>query len=271
LSHISFTKTQLLLLIQGHKKLPQHHKGCGYRRGEANPAKVPPNNGDRMQTQPQNMPRQRASPMRTSEEDVSQTDIEPEDTQTRQHKRVASVYDAAASRVGFNGFLSQNQIQAGVTALKPEEVLLRRVDAPSRVSKDYYNADELLKPHQRLPDVEVVKAVHQYASDYYSTHVSGGINHDYRSLDETALLAFAILMEEMTAESLGENGDMVLVEPEGLEDCLPESAMTKHQVKGRVKPQLTPDPASSEEGSSSANDISGDDRKTKRRRHAYAD
>lgn len=209
---------------------------------------------------------------RNSEVDLSQTSIELEDGLLHGNKRVASVYDAVAGRIGFNGFLSRSQLEAGFTALKPEEVLLRRVDAPYGVTGEFYNADESLKPIQRLPDAEVAKSVHQYAADYYSAHVHGEVNHNHKSLDETALLALAILMEEATAESLGENGDMVLVEPEGLEDGLPESAMTKHQVRGRVKPPSTPDPASSEEvTSSSADNISGDSRKTKRRRRRYVD
>jgi hypothetical protein len=217
------------------------------------------------------MPGQGNSSNRTGEEDLSQTDIEPEDSLFPGNKRTASVYDAVAGRVGFNGFLSRSQLEAGITALKAEEVLLRRVDAPYGVTREYYNADESLKPIQRLPDTEMAKTVHQYAADYYSAHVHGELNHNYKSLDETALLAFAILMEEATVESLGEDGDMVLVEPEGLEDDLPESAMTKHQVRGRVKPPPTLDSASSEETISGADNISGDDRKTKRRRRKYAD
>lgn len=217
-----------------------------------------------------NMPGRRASSDRTSEENLSQTDMELEDSHPRRYKRIASVYDAVAGRVGFNGFLSRSQLEIGATALKPEEVMLRRVGAPSGVKDEYYNGDALLKPDQRLPDAEVVKAVHQYASDYYAAHADR-VNHNYRSFDETAMLALAMLMEEATVGSLGENGDMVLIEPEGLEDGLPESAMAKHQVRGRVKPPPTPDPPSSEEaGTSSEDDVLGDDRQTKRRRHTYA-
>ena len=59
--------------------------------------------------------------------------------------------------------------------------------------------------------------------------------HDFRSLDETALLAMGILLEEAVREMLGETGDMALVEPEGLEQGLPESKITKHQIEGRVE------------------------------------
>ena len=219
---------------------------------------------------PIDMPERKASSTRTSEEDLSQTDLDVTDNDKRRHKRIASVYDAVAGRIGFNNFLSARQLEAGVTALKPEEVLLRRVDAPSGVTRQYYNADESLKPDCILPDAEVVTALHKYAADYYSAHAHGEPNHNYRSLDETALMAFGILLEEAAAEALGETADMVLVEPEGLDDGLPESAMENHQVKGRVKPPPTPDPVSSGGGSSSDDHTSGEERKAKRQRRKYA-
>jgi hypothetical protein len=207
----------------------------------------------------------------TSEEELSQTDADIYKTSARKRKRVATVYDAVAGRIGFNGFLSQSQLETGVTTLAPEEVLLRRVDAPAEVTREYYNANERLQQTQPLPDTEISKAVHAYAADFYSTNALGTVNHNYRSLDESALLAFAILLEEASAEALGENGDMVLVMPEGLEDGQPETAMTKHQVRGKVKSPPTPEPASSEVVSSSDEQMSDDDRKTKKRRHRYGE
>jgi hypothetical protein len=214
------------------------------------------------------MPARTPSPA-TSEEELPQTDADTEKNSAHRSKRVASVYDAVAGRVGFNGFLSQSQLETGVTTLTPEEVLLRRVDAPAEVSREYYNANERLQQTQPLPDTEISKAVHAYAADFYSANARGMVNHNYRSLDETALLAFAILLEEASAEALGENGDMVLVEPEGLEDGHPETAVTKFHVRGKVKSPPTPEPVSSEEVSSSDEQMSDDDRKTKKRRYRY--
>lgn len=211
------------------------------------------------------------SPVTGTSKHLSSTDAEAEQDPTHRRKRVASVYDAVAGRVGFNGFLSQSQLETVVTALTPEEVLLRRVDAPVEVTREYYNADERLKQGQRIPDTEILKVVHAYAADFYSANARGAVNHNYRSLDETALMAFAILLEEASAEALGESGDMVLVEPEGLEDGLLETAMTKHQVRGKVKPPSTPELASSEESSSSDERVSEEDRKAKKRRRRYGD
>ena len=163
---------------------------------------------------------------------------------------------------------------SNIKPLAPEEVLLRRTRAPTQVPPGYYNADESLSPDQCLPDSDLLKALHVYASDFYSmaTHDKGKC--DFRSLNETALLAMGILLEEAAVEVLGENGDMVLVEPEGLESFKPEERITRHQVRGRVKPVATPElEASSEEEveeMSELDDVGGGRRKRKRRRQNYS-
>nr|XP_036589730.1 uncharacterized protein CTRU02_00484 [Colletotrichum truncatum]KAF6801735.1 membrane protein [Colletotrichum truncatum] len=111
------------------------------------------------------------------------------------------------------------------TALAPEEVLFRRKAAPGRFAEfDVYMAHERNLPdggRGSLPDADLLKAVHSYASHFYSTlggqqrnasyHV-GARNIDERSMDETALLAFGILIEEAGREVLGNRGDMVFTE-----------------------------------------------------------
>jgi UAF complex subunit Rrn10 len=172
--------------------------------------------------------------------------VDPKPPQSK-IKRVATVYDAVSGRVGLNGFLTQAQmLSTNINPLTPEEVLFRRVNAPLNIPQSYYSADSRLKQNQRLPDSDLVKAIHAYASDFYTaaTHDKG--KHDFKTLNDTALLAMGILLEEAANEVLGETGDMVLVEPEGLENRLPESRMVQHQVKGRVKPPSTPEYVSEE-------------------------
>ena len=74
-----------------------------------------------------------------------------------------------------------------------------------------------MKEDQKLPDSDLLQAVHAYASDFYenATHDKGLI--DFASMDETALLAIGILLEEATAHCLGDTGDMVFVEDESKE------------------------------------------------------
>ena len=58
---------------------------------------------------------------------------------------------------------------------------------------------------------------------------------DFESLDETALLAVGILMEEMAGDVLGETGDMAFVEGEDVgfqgadEGVYPEEAMSSSE------------------------------------------
>lgn len=218
---------------------------------------------------------------------------------TKQVKRHASAYDAVAGaqhppfkivastisasslllgRVGLNGFINRNTGGPGdgpasakvkPPPLAPQEVLLRRVGAPTQAPLGYYAADKELPSNLRLPDSDLLKAIHAYASDFYSTATDDKGRCDFRSMDETALLALGVLLEEAAVEVLGETGDMVLVEPEGLESVVPEERITQHQVRGRVRPVATPElEAESEEEVEEQEDIEeAGGRRRKRRRY----
>jgi UAF complex subunit Rrn10 len=163
-------------------------------------------------------------------------------------RRNATLYDTVAGRVGPNGFLTPEQLESSsVTPHQPHEVLLRSVTAPDDGDEEVCSADQGLHSTQVLPDSELVKAIHAYASDFYDMATSNAGQHDFKSFDETALLAIGILLEEAAAEMLGETGDMTLVEPKGLEQGLPESKMVKHQIKGRVKPPPPPEDGSDQD------------------------
>ena len=98
--------------------------------------------------------------------------------------------------------------------MPPEAVLFRRKNAPTRYEEsDFYFANESLPPHA-LPDSDLLKALHCYTSDFYSHATADRGRGDWRSLDETALLALGILMEELCRETLGDTGDMVFTEGE---------------------------------------------------------
>ncbi|KAI0472678.1 hypothetical protein GGR56DRAFT_576686 [Xylariaceae sp. FL0804] len=110
------------------------------------------------------------------------------------------------------------------STLAPEDVLFRRRNAPVRFAeKDIYHAHEGLSEGGRavLPDSDMLKAIHSYASDFYEAladqragkSASGQRrNPDERSMDETALLALGILLEEAGREVLGKGGDLVFTE-----------------------------------------------------------
>lgn len=121
------------------------------------------------------------------------------------------------------------------TALTPDEVLFRRKNAPERFAEhDVYYANERNLPNggeDVLPDSDLLKAVHSYSSRFYDAAArrreKAGAHHrpssrtplpsyqrtvDERSMDETALLAFGILLEEAGRDVLGRRGDLVFTE-----------------------------------------------------------
>ena len=158
-------------------------------------------------------------------------------------------------RVGIEGFLSRGpyfsqkrDTLSSTISLPPEEVLFRRKRAPPRYEEnDIYWADQRLRSNQSLPDSDLLKAIHVYASDFYGrATLQKGIG-DFRSMDETALLAMGILLEEAAKEILGESGDLVFVE--GEEVCQPKadeppSPMTKSnysiETRSRKRRRLMP-------------------------------
>jgi hypothetical protein len=106
--------------------------------------------------------------------------------------------------------------------LAPDDVLFRRKDAPERYAEhDIYRAHEWDLPNSGrgiLPQSDLLKAIHEYSSEFYGTlnrHQGiseSGRNLDEGSMDETALLAFGILLEEAGREVLGRRGHLVFTE-----------------------------------------------------------
>lgn len=138
--------------------------------------------------------------------------------------KFSKVSAASCSRKNASG-----HHQLAEPILAPEEVLFSRKNAPQRYAeKDVYFANEGLPDGGRdtLPDSDMLKAVHGYASHFYEAlgqrHDQDGTGRDgttcvnERSMDDTALLAFGILLEEAARESLGKDGDLVFTE--GVQD-----------------------------------------------------
>lgn len=138
----------------------------------------------------------------------------------KRKKRQATVYDAVAGRVSSVGFLpaspltSINRDTSSSTTVPnpPEEVLFRRRGAPDRYEEDdFYWADRNLAPGIELPDSDLLKAVHAYAAGFYGR--TGGAA-SFGSLDETALMATAVLLEEWVEVVMGQKGHEVFLEGE---------------------------------------------------------
>ncbi|KAI2467509.1 hypothetical protein F4781DRAFT_433276 [Annulohypoxylon bovei var. microspora] len=181
-----------------------------------------------------------------SEETVNATETGIEgdlldDGRRKRRKRDANVYDAVAARVTSNLPLDEGsgsdipshhvrtpRGHVRDSTLAPAEVLFRRIGAPVRYAeKDIYQAHEALQDAGRdiLPDSDMLKAIHSYASHFYASLATSSQgsrsepaqNIDERSMDETALLALGILVEEAGREVLGKMGDLVFTEGVELE------------------------------------------------------
>lgn len=132
-----------------------------------------------------------------------------------------TVYDAVAGRACYRGLIykppliasARDTAYTSTVQIPPEEVLFRSRGAPQRYEEtDFYWANEKL-PLQgaELPDSDLLKAVHAYASNFYGRR---GEKADFCSLNETALMAFGVLLEEWADGLLGRGGEGVFVEGE---------------------------------------------------------
>jgi hypothetical protein len=97
--------------------------------------------------------------------------------------------------------------------LRPDEVLFKQSNAPIRYEEtDYYFANENLPVGQQLPSGDLLSTLHAYISRLYSRTEGPDTEKAWKCMDETALIAFGILMEETAREVLGDTGDLALTE-----------------------------------------------------------
>ena len=128
---------------------------------------------------------------------------------------------------------------------------------------------------QKLPESDLLKAIHVYASEFYGRAVKGRGKIDFESLDETALLAMGMLMEEMAGEVLGETGYKAFVEGEDdRAEGAEEGASVKEGTSSGEEHLETETVASeivSEEGLSDKEVSNTDKRRRKRRKTRHND
>jgi len=156
--------------------------------------------------------------------------------------RHPTVYDAVAGRISGTGFIpkflvvsaNRDTASSSTAALPPESVLFRSRNAPTRYAEsDIYFVNEK-QPPIGLPESDLLKALHCYTSDFYSRASAERGAGDWKSLDETALIALGILMEEASRDVLGQTGDLVFTEGEEIAEPLPKTAEgQRKKSKGR--------------------------------------
>lgn len=168
-------------------------------------------------------------------------------------QRQANVYDAVAGTMIIGNaqrIISNHSIgrvtQAGLIGnvldakaskqpLRPDEVLFKQANAPLRYEEtDQYYAHRNLSPDQQLPSGDLLSATHAYISKLYSRTHEHGAQSAWKCMDETALIAFGILIEETARELLGETGDFAFTEAaeeEKNEDAAPSDEEDAENVK----------------------------------------
>ncbi|CZT18156.1 uncharacterized protein RCC_03996 [Ramularia collo-cygni] len=115
-----------------------------------------------------------------------------------------TIYDAVAGRLGYDGLVKENQQPVAAA-----DYLFRYKQDPAQdASYEQFSAHRYLQ--HRLPDSDLLKAIHAHASDFYGAHPDA--QDSFESMDETALIAMGILLEEAAAERLGKTGDLAFVE-----------------------------------------------------------
>ena len=121
-----------------------------------------------------------------------------------------------------------------------------------------------------MPDSDLLKAIHAYASDFYGRATKNGGEVDFESFDETALLGLGVLLEEAAANVLGDTGDLAFIEGEEVDE--PNDKIGA----GDVEPEEQTDPAdvpsdSTSRGPSEVSNHSEGGRKRKRRKMKHDD
>ena len=148
---------------------------------------------------------------------------------------IVSSTNTILGRVNTRGSTLRAHLNNNLKPLTAQQVLFARTGAPTIYAEkiDEYNYAKRAPPGS-IPDGDLLKALHTYASDFYARMPDPRFKdrrrrddgeesfeamkarlkgcRDFKSMDETALLAMGVLMEEMINESLGETGDLAFVE-----------------------------------------------------------
>lgn len=142
--------------------------------------------------------------------------------------------NTSSGRISIGGFInntpfiasSRDTASSSSTALPPESFLFRSKHAPTRYAEsDIYFVNQR-KDLRDLPESDLLKALHSYSSDFYSRATVDGGEGDYQSLDETALIALGILLEEASLDNLGKTGDLAFTEGE-MSESIPQVSSEK--------------------------------------------
>ncbi|KAH8700287.1 Mnd1 family-domain-containing protein [Talaromyces proteolyticus] len=145
-----------------------------------------------------------------------------DDTGLSTHRKIAILQDSVVGRVNYRGFITRPYASRWRHYLSSSNATLssnkfrHHKEQPEETEDDaaHSQTGELANPDLRLPASDMLEAIHSYSSHFYANAVDSEQSNDFASMDETALIAMGILLEELASHSLGETGDLVLVESE---------------------------------------------------------
>ncbi|KAL4781379.1 hypothetical protein BJX76DRAFT_359992 [Aspergillus varians] len=167
----------------------------------------------------------------------------------KQRKRRANLYDAVAGRVNSHGFIPakpyaskyRDTTSSSSRPIPPEEVLFRREGMPVRYEEtDRYFANESLPADHPLPSSDLLESVHTYTADFYDQAVRANGRANHYSMNGMSLMFMGVLLEEMAKESLGDTGDLALVEGDNLPtDDESTSRFARKKVRKRANSGLS--------------------------------
>ncbi|KAF3928685.1 hypothetical protein AA313_de0201200 [Arthrobotrys entomopaga] len=123
----------------------------------------------------------------------------------------SNVYAASSSLLTIDGRPLSPSHSKPASA---DEILFHNPQDPNFILPE--SVDKILRDEDvtaALPDSDLLKAIHAYAADFYAA--KGWDTVMGRCMDESALLAMGILLEEWCKEMIGKDGDMVFLEREG--------------------------------------------------------
>lgn len=154
-------------------------------------------------------------------------------------------------RVGRHGFHKKNPAASkyrdtastGERTLAPEEVLIRRPHhLNNKLKGEPYFAHQRLPRKTRLPPSDMLAAIHAHAADFYKYGMQRW-KAVYQSLDESALLAFGILAEELCKELMGPGGFRCLLDdPQATDNEDPDNPIPDHLRTRKRRSEMAFDP-----------------------------
>ncbi|CRG90167.1 hypothetical protein PISL3812_07210 [Talaromyces islandicus] len=187
--------------------------------------------------------------------------------------RGATLQDSFAGRINQNRFIGRpyasrwrHHLSSSNAPLSSRNFLSSKDRLEDTEDENFGSKDvDSVSPNIRLPESDLLEAIHTYSSHFYANAVDNQRSNDFASMDETALIAMGILLEELANHSLGETGDLVLVERDDEDESDLESVVSALSTGSRVRKRSNSVRSKATSGISSAEESAGSSRRKAKR------